>query len=80
MEHRQNRLSRLGPFLERGLHYAAQTLAGREGGAWPTSVTRRGASMPESADAAGPGAPAESRPMVTPLAAWRARHRGVPTR
>jgi hypothetical protein len=49
MEHRQNRLSRLGPFLERGLRYAAQTLAGREGGAWPTSVSRRGASIPGSA-------------------------------
>jgi len=77
MEQRQNLQNRVGPFLERGLLYAAQTVAGREAGAWPSWISRSGAPNPQPTAAAGPGESDDSRRTITPVAAWRARHQGV---
>jgi hypothetical protein len=77
MEWRQKLRNRLGPFLECGLRYAAQTVAGREAGTWSPWISRSGAPAPQPGGATSPGASGDSRPMVTPVTAWRARQRGV---
>jgi len=79
MEHRHNPPGRLRRLLERGLLYAAQTVAGREAVEWPFEDARDGAAVLQPSGAVRSRPPAVTCwPRVAPVATlgaarWTAR-------
>lgn len=69
MEREHNLRVRIGRFVGRGLQYAAQAIAGREGGVWPSGDHQMDAAFSRPLEVAGASAGARaSRPTVAAAA------------